>query len=141
MTTSNPKPKKRCLLVEDELLVGEIVKMALEDAGFEVVGPIKDLSDAVDQATSEDFDVAVLDINIDGGDVFPAADILRERRIPFVFHTGHGNRRDLKGDYPGAPVFAKPSDEETMLQTLIEFTVPAPRKVPASRATTAATIH
>ena len=53
------------------------------------------------------FDFAVLDVNLAGEPAFPVADILRERRIPFVFSTGYGTK-GLPADYAGHPALAKP---------------------------------
>ena len=94
------------------------VKFALEDAGMVVVGPVASLSKAVEVADAGGFDVAVLDVAIKGGDVFPAADILTRRSVPIVFHTGHGERSALCQSYPAARMVRKPVTEERLSEEL-----------------------
>lgn len=96
------------LLVEDEALIAMEIEMSLEAAGAKVYGPVPDLAGAVAAAQAERFDAAVLDIDLGGEEVFPVARILLRRRVPFLFHTGHGLRRDLEQEFPEAPVCKKP---------------------------------
>lgn len=109
---------KRVLLVEDEAFVAMDIQFALEDAGAHVVGPCASLSAALAAARGEELDAAILDIDLGGLDVFPAADILRDAGVPFVFHTGHGQRRELIEDYPDAPVCKKPVGSDRLLNAL-----------------------
>ncbi|GGY56596.1 response regulator [Parvularcula lutaonensis] len=95
-------------MVEDEAFVALAIAGALEDEGAEVAGPAATIGEALDLAKDVPCDAAILDIDLGGIDVFPAADVLRAKRVPFLFHTGHGTRRELKRDYPGAPVCKKP---------------------------------
>ena len=108
----------RILLVEDEAILALDLRYTLEDAGASVIGPIVTVPDAVRAANSEAFDAAILDIDLQGRDVFPAAEILAARRIPFVFHTGHGRPAELETAFAGVPVCAKPADPDALLRTL-----------------------
>ena len=65
-------------------------------------------------AQEDSFDVAVLDVDLNGKDAYPAADVLEDRGIPFVFHTGHGTKRELRASYPTAPVIKKPTPPEVV---------------------------
>lgn len=96
------------LLVEDEALIAMEIEMSLETFGANVYGPVPDLAEAVAAAETRRFDAAVLDIDLGGDDVFPVARILQRRRVPFLFHTGHGLRRELEQDFPEVPVCKKP---------------------------------
>src|SRR5882724_2298726 len=80
----------RVLLVEDEYLVAALIEEILEIAGCIVTGPIPRLAQAVDAADHEACDAAVLDVNLAGERIYPVADILSRRNIPFVFVTGYG---------------------------------------------------
>ena len=62
----------------------------LTDLGYDIIGPVPRLPAALEAARAERFDVAVLDVNLNGEASFPVADILVERGIPFVFATGYG---------------------------------------------------
>ena len=55
------------------------------------------------------FDVAVLDVRLADGDVFPLADALIARGVPIVFHSGHADKGELEAAYPGAHALPKPS--------------------------------
>ena len=110
---------RRVLLVEDELLLALDLQMALEDEGAAVVGPVDDLDEGLDLLDREAiFDAAILDIDLHGKDVFPLAERLRRRDVPFVFHTGHGERAALARHFDDAPVCIKPVLNETLLAIL-----------------------
>lgn len=80
----------------------------MEDAGWQLVGPALSLQQAVVLAENEDCDCAVLDIHLDDGATsLPAAEILLERGIPFLFATGLGFPGQLPG-FEGVPVLRKP---------------------------------
>jgi DNA-binding NarL/FixJ family response regulator len=106
------------LLVEDEALVAMDIEDVLRAAGARVVGPAMSLDDAMRLAAQADVRLAILDVDLRGQDVFPAADILRARNIPFVFHTGHGNRREISERYPDALVCKKPAANQTLLDAV-----------------------
>jgi DNA-binding response OmpR family regulator len=106
------------LLVEDEALIAMELEMALENAGAVVVGPVYSLPTALEAARATELAAAVLDVDLGGRDVFPVADLLLARGVPFVFHTGHGRRLVLGRDYPDAPVCKKPTSGERVVRVL-----------------------
>lgn len=80
----------RVLVVEDEWLVAEGLHAELAEVGAIVIGPAAGMADALDLIRREsNIDGAILDINLRGEMVFPVADLLTERGIPFVFTTGY----------------------------------------------------
>lgn len=80
----------RILIVEDELLVGMEMAKALRAEGWDVVGPAGTLEEAFALLSNEtQLDAAVLDINLNGQLVYPVADLLRTRNIPYLFCTGY----------------------------------------------------
>jgi DNA-binding response OmpR family regulator len=115
----------RVLLVEDEYLVASLIEEILEIAGCIVTGPIPRLAQAVDAADREACDAAVLDVNLAGERIYPVADILSRRNIPFVFVTGYGA---LPGEYANRPRLCKPFKMADLLDTLSDIvkTAPAP---------------
>jgi len=115
----------RVLLVEDEYLVAALIEEILEIAGCIVTGPIPRLAQAVDAADHEACDAAVLDVNLAGERIYPVADILSRRNIPFVFVTGYGV---LPGEYANRPRLCKPFKMADLLDTLSDIvkTAPAP---------------
>lgn len=81
---------RRILVVEDEYMLSEDVRELLEAGGAIVVGPVGKLDAAMDLLKGVTLiDGAVLDINLQGEMVFPLADLLRERGVPFLFATGY----------------------------------------------------
>jgi CheY-like chemotaxis protein len=87
------KAPLRVLVVEDEMLVAMMISDMLTDLGHEPVGPAMRLEQALELARKERIDAAVLDINLGGGKKsFAVADVLRERRVPFIFATGYGSK-------------------------------------------------
>jgi two-component sensor histidine kinase len=79
----------RVLLVEDNAVIGLDMAEGLEAAGAKVIGPVASLQQALGVAAGGGFDVAVLDVNLGGEQVFPLADLLAERRVPYAFLTGY----------------------------------------------------
>ncbi len=71
------------------MLIGLLIEDTLQELGCIVVGPVGKLDAAVRVATSEGLDVAVLDVNIRGGHVYPVAERLQARGIPFVLASGY----------------------------------------------------
>ena len=97
----------RVLLVEDEYLVASLIGDILGTAGCIVTGPIPRLAEAVDAADHRVCDAAVLDVNLSGERVYPVADILSRRNIPFIFVTGYGMSA-LPREYADRPRLSKP---------------------------------
>ena len=113
----------KVLVVEDEYLVAALMEDILESAGCVVAGPIPRLAQALDAASSEACDVAVLDVNLAGERVYPVADILAQRNVPFVFVTGYGV---LPGEYANRPRLCKPFKMADLLDTLSDIVTTAP---------------
>ena len=82
---------RRILVVEDELLIAMLVEGALADIGCVTIGPVGDLESALRMAQTEPLDAAILDVTIRGGQVFPVAEALRARNLPFVLASGYGD--------------------------------------------------
>jgi CheY-like chemotaxis protein len=81
---------RRLLVVEDDYFIVEDLLRELEQAGVEAVGPVPNLGQAMKLlGSSKELDGAILDIDLQGELVFPLADALLSRDIPFVFLTGY----------------------------------------------------
>jgi DNA-binding response OmpR family regulator len=82
---------KRVLIVEDEMLVALLIEDFLAELGCNILGPCGSVAKALAAARTEIFDLAVLDVNLGGQKVYPVADVLMERQIPFLFLSGYGD--------------------------------------------------
>jgi two-component SAPR family response regulator len=104
----------RLILVEDESLVAIMMEDMLVDLGCEVVGSFGHLDAALSwlEDTARHFDGAILDVNLGGEMVFPLAQALRDRGVPFVFATGYGEISDQR--FAAAPLIHKPVNPEAL---------------------------
>jgi CheY-like chemotaxis protein len=82
--------KRRILVVEDEVMISMLLEDMLVELGYEVVGPAAKLEDGLALASTAAFDLAVLDVNLNGQRSSPIAQVLSARGIPFVLATGYG---------------------------------------------------
>lgn len=121
----------RVLVVEDEALIAMLLEDALADLNYEMVALASSLDEALDKAGSMEFDIAILDVNLNGLSVFPVAELLLRRQIPFVFSTGYG-ASGVPEEFRAAPVLAKPFREGDVGRTLqIAVERQAPRQARA----------
>lgn len=107
----------RILIVEDEFLVAVQLEEDIRSAGCTVVGPYSTLARAVEASRRERFDVALLDVNLNGDMVYPLADELLARRIPFVLLSGYSSS-DLPERLSDVPRATKPYDPATLIEIL-----------------------
>jgi CheY-like chemotaxis protein len=109
------------LVVEDEMLIGMLLEDMLADMGHDVVAVVPRVNEALAAVQHESFDVAILDVHLNGQSAFPVAEALIERGIPFVFATGYGER-GLPEKYRSRPILQKPfarDDLERILKPLV----------------------
>lgn len=109
------------LVVEDEALLAFDLRDSLQEAGAIVIGPVPSLPGAIRAANDEHIDAAILDIDLQGQDVFPAADILLRRGVPFVFHSGHGSHSGLPAQFEAVPICPKPACPDDVLSAVAEL--------------------
>jgi CheY-like chemotaxis protein len=113
---------RRVLVVEDEMLIGMLLEDMLTDMGHVVVAIVSRVNDALAAVQREAFDFAILDVHLNGQAVFPVADALIERGIPFVFATGYGER-GLPDQYRNRPILQKPFAKEDLSKTLSQLII------------------
>ena len=113
---SSPTPP-RLLVVEDEYLIRMLLEDMLDELGYGVAAAVGSLDEAREHASNGSFDGAILDVNVDGQEIFPVAEILSERGVPFVFVTGYGEG-SLPEAFRNRPALQKPFQAERLKQTL-----------------------
>ena len=107
---SPPSPSRsgRVLVVEDETLIAMELCSDLAALGWEIVGPASTIEEALRLFDGAPLlDAAVLDINLGGILVYPLAERLRSRNVPFVFCTGY-EQLDSHESYQDYPIIRKP---------------------------------
>ena len=95
------------LVVEDEPLIAMMLEDFLETLGHSVHASCESVAEAVGHAEKGGFDLAILDVNLNGESVWPVARKLREQNIPFVLATG-GHVEPPPGEFRDVPLIEKP---------------------------------
>lgn len=109
--------RKAILIVEDEPMIGLVLEDFLDSLGYSVAGTADGLITACRHARMGGFDAAILDVNLGGDMVWPAADILMERDVPFLFVTG-GSSEDMPDRFADCPRLEKPFTMANVEQAL-----------------------
>jgi CheY-like chemotaxis protein len=108
---------KRVLIVEDELMIRMLLEGMLTDLGHSVAAEAGGLDEAISLAKEAEFDLAVLDVNLNGTPVTPVVEILVERGVPFIFASGYG-QRGLPEAYQTAPILQKPFQVDALEEAI-----------------------
>ena len=106
-------PGGSVFLVEDEVMIRMMVADMLEELGYSVAAEAGEISEAIRLAQSAQFDLAILDVNVNGKVISPVAELIDARNIPFVFATGYGSS-GLPEEYRDRPALQKPFQVETL---------------------------
>jgi CheY-like chemotaxis protein len=94
-------------LVEDEAIIRMMIAGMLEELGHTVAAEAGRIGPAIELATSSEFDLAILDMNLGGNMSFPVAEIIRARDLPLIFASGYGSLT-VPEEYRGYPLLQKP---------------------------------
>ena len=107
---------QRVLIVEDEALIAFLLEEMVQELGYEV-SSVANTLDAAMAAVPESFDMAVLDVQLAGRDVYPFAEMLKARGKPFAFATGNGGGA-IPEPHRGVPLLQKPFQQESLRRVL-----------------------
>ena len=119
--SSEPSTGKRILVVEDELMIRMLLEGMLTDLGHTVAAEAGSIEEATALAKDAEFDVAVLDVNLNGKPITPVAEILVQRGLPFVFASGYG-KRGVPEPFQSRPTLQKPFQVEALAQAIVAAT-------------------
>jgi CheY-like chemotaxis protein len=114
---NNSGAARRILVVEDELMIRMLLQDMLADLGYTVAGEAGRIDEAVALAKQGEFDVAILDVNLNGEPISPVVEVLVERGLPFVFATGYG-QRGVPEPYRQTPTLQKPFQADALAQAI-----------------------
>jgi CheY-like chemotaxis protein len=109
--------RRSVLLVEDEVMIRMMVADMLEEIGYTIAAEAGDIDDAVRLVQTADFDIAILDVNVNGKVITPVAEAVQLRGLPFVFATGYG-AQGLPEKFRDRPTIQKPFQIETLARTI-----------------------
>jgi len=110
-------PGRSVFLVEDEAMIRMMVAEMLEDLGYRVVAETGEIDEALRLAKTVDFDIAILDVNVNGRVVSPVAAAIATRNRPFIFATGYG-AQGMPEEFRGRPALQKPFQMETLARMI-----------------------
>ena len=109
------------LMAEDNLIPAIEIEDIVRELGCRVIGPVAKLAELMELIQTTDFDVALLDVELKGGEqVYPAADLLRARGIPFAFFTAY-DRDGLGPKYARDKVIEKPFARAELEQCVLAW--------------------
>jgi CheY-like chemotaxis protein len=114
----------RVLVVEDEMTVALLIEDMVSELDYEVAAIVPRLEDAMRLLDSESFDLAMLDVHIEGKTVFPFAAELEARDIPFLFATAYGPR-GIPEEFRSHLVLQKPFGPVELRRALMELAASA----------------
>ena len=109
----------RVMVVEDELLIAMLIEDTLLDQGSIIVGPFTTVPEALQAAQDLPIDVAVLDVNLRGEKVYPVADALQARGVPFLLLSGYGDDA-IPPNRPDWQACSKPFETGDLIARLAE---------------------
>ncbi|HLH88177.1 MAG TPA: response regulator [Xanthobacteraceae bacterium] len=109
----------RVFVAEDEFHVLQLIEDMLVELGCAISDSVSNVGAALDRAAATQAQVALLDVNLRGKMIFPAAEILRNRGIPIVFSTGYG-AEGIAPEWESCPVIQKPFAIERLQAVLTQ---------------------
>ena len=117
MSQGSSAGSKRVLVIEDELMIRMLLQDMLDDLGHTLAGEAGRIDEAVTLAKQAEFDIAILDVNLNGEPISPVVEVLVERGLPFVFATGYG-QRGVPEAYRRTPTLQKPFQADALAKAL-----------------------
>lgn len=105
------------LVIEDEMMVAMLLEDMLSDIGCTQVGPARTVKSALKLIEHAEFDIAILDVNLNGDETYPIAEALTARGIRFVFASGY-SAGGLRKEYRSIPFLQKPFQQRELEQAL-----------------------
>jgi CheY-like chemotaxis protein len=106
----------RVLVVEDEILIAMLVGDMLQELGYATVGPVADVDRALATIDKGGFELAVLDVNLNGRESAAVAEKLKAQQIPFAFATGYS--RPAPPGFEQVPTLQKPFQLQDLRKAL-----------------------
>jgi DNA-binding response OmpR family regulator len=120
----------RCMIVEDQALIGMSLEASLEEVGFDVAGPFMSNAQALAWLGNATPDLAVLDIMLADGTSLQVARELKSRGVPFAIYSGLPPKADRPPELQDVPWLEKPARRETLATILERLVTPQEGSAP-----------
>ena len=108
----------RILVAEDEAIVGLDLCDTVSEAGYIVEGPFVDLSSAMLAYQKTKPDVAILDVQLGDGIVYPLAEQMMAEDVQVIFHSGRLTPDEVAIRFPRAQTLAKPCPPSEVIDSV-----------------------
>lgn len=108
----------RVLVAEDELIIGTDLCDTVQEAGYLVEGPFDDIAAAALSFQKNKPDLAILDVQLGDGVVYPLAEQMMAENVPVIFHSGQLTPEEVHRKFPMALALAKPCPPAEVIQTM-----------------------
>ena len=106
------------LVAEDETIVAWDLCATVEEAGYTVEGPYTDISSAMLAYQKQKPDLAILDVQLGDGNVFPLAEQMMAENVPVIFHSGQMTPAEVARRFPSAQALAKPCPPAEVIDSI-----------------------
>lgn len=124
LQTMDIMAQPRCMIVEDQALIGMSLEASLEEAGFQVAGVFMSNAQALQWLEGDAPDIAVLDIMIKDGTSLEIARALKRLGVPFAVYSGLQPKADCPPELQNVPWLEKPASREILLNILGQLAAP-----------------
>ena len=108
----------RVLVAEDEFIIGCDLCHTVEEAGYIVEGPFDDLSPTMLAYQKNKPDIAILDVQLGDGIVYPLAEQMMAENVPVIFHSGQLSPAEVALRFPQAQALAKPCPPAAVIDSI-----------------------
>jgi CheY-like chemotaxis protein len=115
----------KVFLIEDEAMIRMMEVDMLEELGHYIAAEAGHLDKAIELARSTDFDLAILDVNLDGKNITPVAELIHARGLPIIFATGYG-AAGVPEEFRDRPTLQKPFELQALHAALNSITIADP---------------
>jgi CheY-like chemotaxis protein len=104
---ATPPLRRSILLVEDEAMIAMMLEEFVDTLGYHVRGIASTIEEAREMVRMGGFDLAILDCNLEGQEVWPIAELLDQKGVPYILSSG-GSVADIPAPFSERPLLAKP---------------------------------
>jgi len=110
---------KTILVVEDDFVASIAYKLILESLGYDMLGPVASVTEALVLIEEQPFCAALLDVNLEGEMVTPVSERLSETGCPYIFISGYSDIQVLPKKYHDCVFLEKPVKETKLKDALV----------------------